>query len=46
MHDMIWQLGAWTVIVATMQVDVMATGNIDVEAECHITQQAWHAVSQ
>lgn len=46
MHDVIRQLGAWTVIAATMQMDVTATGNIHVEAEFHITQQAWYGVSQ
>ena len=45
MHDVIRQLGAWTVIVATMQMGTVATGNIAIEACCLNTQQAWHPVS-
>lgn len=44
--DMIRQLGAWTVIAATMQMGTVATGNIAIEACCLITQQAWHAAFQ
>ncbi len=46
MHDVISTLGARTIIATTMQMDVMAAGNVSIEAECRITQQAWHAVSQ
>ncbi len=46
MHDVISTLGARIIMAATMQMDVMAAGSVVTEAECHITQQAWHAVSQ
>ena len=45
-YDLIRQLSAWTVIIATMHTGLVATGNVDIEACCLITQQAWHALSQ
>ncbi len=44
--DLSGQFTTWIVIIATMHMDLVATGNIDIGACSLITQQARHALSQ
>jgi len=44
--DLSGQFTTWIVIIATMHMGLVATGNIDIGACSLITQQARHALSQ